>query len=157
MVPISQIFSRFPALSGTISKSLNKKVELVIEGEETELDKSVIEDLLDPLMHSVRNALDHGVESPEERIAAGKPEQGTVHLRASNEGQHDPHRDRDDGKGIDVDKVKHKAVERGLLHPARSSRIWRPSTLISRRDSAPPRRSPTSPAAAWVWTWFDAR
>ncbi len=117
MVPISQIFSRFPRLVRDLSKSLAKKVDLVIEGEETELDKSVIEDLLDPLMHSVRNALDHGVESPEARLAAGKPETGTVHLRASNEGNMIIIEIEDDGKGIDVEAVKKKAVERGLIHP----------------------------------------
>ncbi|MDR3146185.1 MAG: Hpt domain-containing protein, partial [Treponema sp.] len=78
MVPISQIFSRFPRLVRDLSKSLNKKINLVIEGEETELDKSVIEDLLDPIMHSVRNSVDHGIESVEERKAAGKPEEGMV-------------------------------------------------------------------------------
>jgi two-component system chemotaxis sensor kinase CheA len=119
MVPISQIFSRFPRLVRDLSKTLNKKVNLVIEGEETELDKSVIEDLLDPLMHSVRNALDHGVETPEERIAAGKPEEGTVLLRASNEGNMIIIEIMDDGKGIDVEAVQAKAVERGLIHPSK--------------------------------------
>lgn len=119
MVPISQIFSRFPRLVRDLSKSLNKKVNLVIEGEETELDKSVIEDLLDPLMHSVRNALDHGVESPEDRRAAGKPEEGTVMLRASNEGNMIIIEIADDGKGIDVEAVRNKAIERGLIHPSK--------------------------------------
>ena len=119
MVPISQIFSRFPRLVRDLSKSLNKKVNLVIEGEETELDKSVIEDLLDPLMHSVRNALDHGVESPAERRAAGKPEEGTVMLRASNEGNMIIIEIADDGKGIDVEAVRAKAIERGLIHPSK--------------------------------------
>jgi two-component system chemotaxis sensor kinase CheA len=119
MVPISQIFSRFPRLVRDLSKTLNKKVNLVIEGEETELDKSVIEDLLDPLMHSVRNALDHGVESPEERRAAGKPEEGTVLLKASNEGNMIIIEIADDGKGIDVEAVRTKAVERGLIHPSK--------------------------------------
>jgi len=119
MVPISQIFSRFPRLVRDLSKSLNKKVNLVIEGEETELDKSVIEDLLDPLMHSVRNALDHGVESPEDRKAAGKPEEGTVMLRASNEGNMIIIEIADDGKGIDVEAVRAKAIERGLIHPSK--------------------------------------
>ena len=119
MVPISQIFSRFPRLVRDLSKSLNKKVNLVIEGEDTELDKSVIEDLLDPLMHSVRNALDHGVESPEERKAAGKPEEGTVMLRASNEGNMIIIEIADDGKGIDVEAVRAKAIERGLIHPSK--------------------------------------
>lgn len=117
MVPINQIFSRFPRLVRDLSKSLDKKVNLVIEGEETELDKSVIEDLLDPLMHSVRNALDHGVEAPNVRLAAGKPEQGSVYLRASNEGNMILIEIEDDGKGIDVEAIKRRAVDRGLLHP----------------------------------------
>ncbi|HOZ72439.1 MAG TPA: chemotaxis protein CheA [Spirochaetales bacterium] len=120
MVPISQIFSRFPRLVRDLSKSLNKKVNLVIEGEDTELDKSVIEDLLDPLMHSVRNALDHGIESAAERKAAGKPEEGTVMLRASNEGNMIIIEISDDGKGIDVEAVRAKAIERGLIHPSKA-------------------------------------
>lgn len=119
MVPISQIFSRFPRLVRDLSKSLNKKINLVIEGEDTELDKSVIEDLLDPLMHSVRNALDHGIESPEARLAAGKPEEGTVLLKASNEGNMIIIEIVDDGKGIDVDAIREKAIERGLIHPSK--------------------------------------
>ncbi|MDR0408814.1 MAG: chemotaxis protein CheA, partial [Spirochaetaceae bacterium] len=117
MVPISQIFSRFPRLVRDLSKSLNKKINLVIEGEDTELDKSVIEDLLDPIMHSVRNSIDHGVESPAERIAAGKPEEGMVLLKAANEGNMIVIEIGDDGKGIDVEAVKSKAIERGLIHP----------------------------------------
>ena len=117
MVPISQIFSRFPRLIRDLSKSLNKKINLVIEGEETELDKSVIDDLLDPIMHSVRNSIDHGIESQEARKAAGKPEEGTVTLRAANEGNMILIEIADDGKGIDVEAVKAKAVERGILNP----------------------------------------
>ncbi|MEI6874733.1 MAG: chemotaxis protein CheA, partial [Spirochaetota bacterium] len=115
MVPISQIFSRFPRLVRDLTKSLNKKVNLVIEGEDTELDKSVIEDLLDPLMHAVRNGLDHGVEMPEERRAAGKNEEGIILLKASNEGNMIIIEIADDGKGIDIDAVRAKAVERGLV------------------------------------------
>jgi two-component system chemotaxis sensor kinase CheA len=117
MVPISQIFSRFPRLVRDLSKSLNKKINLVIEGEDTELDKSVIEDLLDPIMHSVRNSLDHGIESAEVRRAAGKPEEGRVLLKAANEGNMIVIEIADDGKGIDVESVKAKAVERGLISP----------------------------------------
>jgi len=120
MVPISQIFSRFPRLVRDLSKSLNKKINLVIEGEDTELDKSVIEDLLDPIMHSVRNSIDHGVEAPADRIAAGKDEEGTVLLKASNEGNMILIEIADDGKGIDVEAVKAKAVERGLIHPSKA-------------------------------------
>jgi two-component system chemotaxis sensor kinase CheA len=119
MVPVSQIFSRFPRLVRDLSKTLNKKVNLVIEGEDTELDKSVIEDLLDPLMHSVRNALDHGVETPEERIATGKSEEGTVLLKASNEGNMIIIEIADDGKGIDIEAIRAKAIEKGLIHPSK--------------------------------------
>ncbi|MDR1073863.1 MAG: chemotaxis protein CheA [Treponema sp.] len=117
MVPISQIFSRFPRLVRDLSKSLNKKINLVIEGEETELDKSVVEDLLDPIMHSVRNSIDHGIEEPAERKAAGKPEEGMVLLKATNEGNMIVIEIADDGKGIDVEGVKAKAIERGLINP----------------------------------------
>jgi len=117
MVPISQIFSRFPRLVRDLSKSLNKKINLVIEGEDTELDKSVIEDLLDPIMHSVRNSIDHGIESSEDRIKAGKPEEGMVLLKAANEGNMIVIEIADDGKGIDVEAVKAKAVDRGIISP----------------------------------------
>jgi two-component system chemotaxis sensor kinase CheA len=117
MVPISQIFSRFPRLVRDLSKTLGKKINLVIEGEETELDKSVIEDLLDPIMHSVRNSIDHGIESPAERKAAGKPEEGMVLLKAANEGNMIVIEIGDDGKGIDVEAVKANAIERGVIHP----------------------------------------
>ncbi len=120
MVPISQIFSRFPRLVRDLSRDLNKKVQLVIEGEETELDKSVIEDLLDPIMHCVRNALDHGIESPERRAELGKNAEGTVLLKASNEGNMIIIEISDDGHGIDVEAVKRKAVTRGILHPGKN-------------------------------------
>jgi len=117
MVPISQIFSRFPRLVRDLSKSLNKKIKLIIEGEDTELDKSVIEDLLDPLIHIVRNSVDHGIEPIEERQKAGKPEEGRLVLKASNEGNMIHIEISDDGKGIDVDSVREKAIERGVIHP----------------------------------------
>lgn len=117
MVPINQIFSRFPRVVRDLQKDLNKKIDLVIEGEDTELDKSVVEDLLDPIMHCVRNSVDHGIETPEERVKAGKPETGTVLLKASNEGNQIVIEIKDDGAGIDVAKVRKKAVEKGLIHP----------------------------------------
>ncbi len=117
MVPIAQIFSRFPRLVRDLSRSLNKQVQLVIEGEDTELDKSVIEDLLDPLIHCVRNAIDHGIESAEKRAAMGKPPEGRVLLRAKNEGNLIVIEIADDGAGIDLDAVHRRAVERGLIHP----------------------------------------
>lgn len=117
MVPISQIFSRFPRVVRDLSRDLDKKINLVIEGEETELDKSVIEDLLDPIMHCVRNSLDHGIETPSERVANGKDEEGTLLLKASNEGNMIVIDIIDDGKGIDVSRIREKAIERGLIHP----------------------------------------
>lgn len=120
MVPISQIFSRFPRLVRDLSHDLDKKIDLVIEGEETELDKSVIEDLLDPIMHCVRNAIDHGIESPERRTSVGKKETGTVLLKASNEGNMIVIEIGDDGHGIDVEAVKKKAISRGIIHPGKN-------------------------------------
>ncbi len=117
MVPINQIFSRFPRVVRDLQRDLNKKIDLVIEGEDTELDKSVVEDLLDPIMHCVRNSVDHGIETPEVRVANGKPETGTILLKASNEGNQIVIEVKDDGAGIDIEKVRKKAVERGLIHP----------------------------------------
>ncbi|MBS7260695.1 MAG: chemotaxis protein CheA [Treponema sp.] len=117
MVPINQIFSRFPRVVRDLQRDLNKKIQLVIEGEDTELDKSVVEDLLDPVMHCVRNSVDHGIEMPDVRLAAGKDETGTVLLKASNEGNMIVIEISDDGAGIDVEKVKAKAIEKGLIHP----------------------------------------
>jgi len=119
MVPISQIFNRFPRLVRDLCKSLNKKVSLTLEGEDTELDKSVIEDLLDPLIHIVRNAIDHGIEDPEYREKIGKDEDGTLVMSAHNEGNMIIIEVFDDGKGIDVETIKRKAVERGLIHPTK--------------------------------------
>jgi two-component system chemotaxis sensor kinase CheA len=120
MVPIAHVFSRFPRLVRDLSKNLGKAVELIIEGEETELDKSVIEDLIDPLIHCVRNSLDHGLEPSHERVEAGKTAEGHVILRARNEGNMIVIEVGDDGKGIDVEAIRKKAVERGLIHPSKN-------------------------------------
>ena len=115
MVPVSNVFQRFPRLVRDLSKKLNKKVKLIIEGEETEADKNVIESLSDPLIHIIRNSLDHGIEIPEERISKGKPETGTIILRAKHEADHVLIEVIDDGKGIDAEKVKIKAYQKGLI------------------------------------------
>ncbi|TVR02469.1 MAG: chemotaxis protein CheA [Spirochaetaceae bacterium] len=120
MVPIAQIFSRFPRLVRDLSRSLEKKIKLEIEGEDTELDKSVIEDLLDPLIHCVRNSIDHGIEAPADRLEAGKPEAGTVLLKAGNEGNMIVIEISDDGRGINVDKVRARAIDRGVIHPGKA-------------------------------------
>ncbi len=119
MVPISQIFDRFPRVVRDLQRDLNKKVNLQIEGADTELDKTVIDDLMDPIMHCVRNSVDHGIEEPEVRKAAGKSETGTVLLKAANEGNMIIIDIIDDGAGIDVAKVRQKAIEKGLIHPSK--------------------------------------
>ncbi|MBI9099380.1 MAG: chemotaxis protein CheA [Spirochaetaceae bacterium] len=120
MVQINQIFSRFPRLVRDMSKKLGKNINLNIVGEDTELDKSVIEELLDPLMHCVRNSLDHGIENPDIRESAGKPEEGTILLSARNEGNLIVIEITDDGAGIDVDIVREKAIKRGVIHPTKN-------------------------------------
>ena len=117
MVPISQIFSRFPRLIRDVSKSLHKNVKLEIRGEDTELDKSVIDDLLDPLIHCVRNSVDHGIESPEARASQGKAREGLIVLSASNEGNMIVIEIEDDGQGIDVESVHTRAIDKKLIHP----------------------------------------
>lgn len=115
MVPIESVVSRFPRMIRDISKKLNKKMELYMTGEETELDRTVIDEIGDPLMHILRNAADHGLESNEERVKAGKPETGSIRLDAYQEGNNVVIEVKDDGKGIDVEKVKRKAVEKGTI------------------------------------------
>ncbi|WP_457681728.1 chemotaxis protein CheA [Thermovibrio sp.] len=123
MQPIRKIFSKFPRLVRDLARKLNKKVQLVIEGEDTELDRSILDKLEDPLIHLVRNALDHGVEPPEERVAKGKPEVGTVRLFAYHEGDHIIVGIQDDGRGIDPEKVKKKALEKGLITPEQAAQM----------------------------------
>lgn len=117
MVPIESVVSRFPRMIRDISKKLDKKMELYMSGEETELDRTVIDEIGDPLMHMLRNAADHGLESNEERIRAGKPEVGSIFLNAYQDGNNVVIEVRDDGKGIDVEKVKKKALEKGTITP----------------------------------------
>jgi len=115
MVPIGSTFSRFRRLVRDLSSELGKKVLLTTEGAETELDKTMIDRLNDPMVHMIRNAIDHGVEMPDERAAAGKPEEGTVHLSAVHSGANVLITIRDDGKGLDPSVIRRKAVERGLI------------------------------------------
>lgn len=114
MQPISKVFSKFPRLVRDLSRESHKQIELLMSGEETELDKSVIEEIGDPLVHIIRNSCDHGIELPEVRQAAGKPAKGTIHLDASQEGSNIVIRITDDGKGLDQEGIREKAIERGL-------------------------------------------
>ncbi|GIF24212.1 two-component system chemotaxis sensor kinase CheA [Actinoplanes tereljensis] len=115
MQPIEHIWSKLPRVIRDLSNSLGKKVELVMQGKETELDRSLLEAVKDPLTHLVRNAVDHGIEEPERRLAAGKSAEGTLTLRAYHEGGHVAVEVADDGAGLDVDRIAQKAVEKGLL------------------------------------------
>ncbi len=115
MVPIKTVFSRFPRLVRDLSRKSGKKIDLIIEGEETELDKSLVEMIGDPILHLIRNAVDHGQETPEERRAVGKPEVGKIWLRAFHEGNSVIIEVEDDGRGIDPEKIKKKAVEKGII------------------------------------------
>lgn len=115
MLPISFCFNRFPRLVHDLSSKLGKHIQLKVTGEQTELDKTVLEKITDPLVHLVRNSLDHGIESPGERCAAGKPETGTIHLEASHEGGSVVIRISDDGRGLDTQRILAKARERGLV------------------------------------------
>ncbi|PKM35709.1 MAG: chemotaxis protein CheA [Gammaproteobacteria bacterium HGW-Gammaproteobacteria-10] len=115
MLPISFVFSRFPRLVHDLSSKLGKKIELQLIGEHTEVDKTVVELISDPLVHLVRNSLDHGIETPDERIAAGKQETGTVTLEAYHRGGNIVIEVSDDGRGLDKDKLRTKALEKGLI------------------------------------------
>ncbi len=117
MVPIESVVSRFPRMIRDLNKKLNKKMELHMTGEETELDRTVIDEIGDPLQHLLRNAADHGLESNEERLALGKEEVGQIYLDAYQDGNNVNIVVRDDGAGIDVEKVKQKAIEKGSITP----------------------------------------
>ncbi|WP_163499946.1 hybrid sensor histidine kinase/response regulator [Helicobacter suis] len=115
MQPIGKVFNKFPRMVRDLSRELGKSIDLVIDGEETELDKSIVEEIGDPLIHIIRNSCDHGIEKPEDRKMLGKPETGRVELSAYNEGNHIVIKITDDGAGMDPQKLKAKAVEKGII------------------------------------------
>ena len=115
MLPIGKVFNKFPRMIRDLSRELGKKIELEISGEETELDKSIVEEIGDPLVHIIRNSCDHGVEDIEKRVAAGKSETGTIGLKAYNEGNHIVIQITDDGAGMDPDFLKAKSIEKGVI------------------------------------------
>ncbi len=123
MMPFSTISSRYPRLVRDISRKLAKDVHFIVEGEDTEADKNIIESLADPLVHILRNSLDHGIESPAERVQAGKPAQATLRLRASQEADKVVILVSDDGRGIDPEKIKRKAYEKGLIDETALERL----------------------------------
>ncbi|MFP5340435.1 MAG: chemotaxis protein CheA, partial [Gammaproteobacteria bacterium] len=123
MQPIKKVFGRFPRLVRDLARSLKKEINLELVGEETDLDKNLVEALADPLVHLVRNAVDHGIEMPEEREAAGKPRTGRVVLSAEQEGDHILLIISDDGKGMDANVLRAKAVEKGMLEKDAADRL----------------------------------
>ena len=123
MVPIQMVFSRFPRLIRDMAERKNKKVNLVIEGVETEIDKGMVDDIFDPLIHILRNSIDHGIEMPEERLKMGKPETGKMVLKATHEGDSIVIELTDDGKGIDIDALKKKALESGFITSDTASKL----------------------------------
>jgi two-component system chemotaxis sensor kinase CheA len=123
MQPIGVVWNKFPRVVRDMSVSLGKQIELVMDGAETELDRTIIEAIRDPLMHIVRNSCDHGLELPDDRVSAGKPPQGKLLLRAFHEGGQVNIEISDDGAGIDVARVKQKAIEKGLLRPEQAAKL----------------------------------
>ncbi|WP_202843553.1 chemotaxis protein CheA [Luteimonas saliphila] len=123
MQPVGRVFARFPKLARDVARQLQKQVQLEVSGAETELDRNLVEALADPLVHLVRNAIDHGIEMPEVRRRAGKPEQGQVRLSAQQEGDHVAIEVRDDGAGIDPDKIRRLAVEKRLVEDDVAARL----------------------------------
>ena len=129
MVPIETVFRKFPRLVRDVAHNLQKEVELVLCGQETEVDKTMVEMIADPLVHLVRNSLDHGLEKPEVRSAAGKPRAGTIRLEARQEGDQILVGVSDDGAGIDPDRIGKKALEKGLVSPERLRALSRREIL----------------------------
>ncbi|MGR9046717.1 MAG: chemotaxis protein CheA, partial [Gammaproteobacteria bacterium] len=123
MQPIKKVFGRFPRVVRDLARSLNKEIRLELVGEETDLDKNLVEALADPLVHLIRNAVDHGIENPEARLAAGKPREGLVILTAAQQGDHIELSIKDDGKGMNADALRAKVIEKGLMDPESAARL----------------------------------
>ncbi len=129
MVPVEQLFRRFPRVVRDVAKQCGKDVALELSGQNTDLDKGILDSLSEPLMHLVRNSVDHGIEPADERLTAGKPARGTVYLNAFHQGTQVVVEIRDDGRGIDPTRLRAQAVERGILKPAEAQRLTEQETL----------------------------
>ncbi len=129
MLPLEIVFSGFPRMVRDLARKAGKKIDFIIEGQETEIDRSVIEHIKDPLLHLLRNAVDHGIEPPEQRIALGKPETGRITLSAYHEQNHIVITVSDDGKGLDPTSIKRSAVERGIISSERAARLTDSETI----------------------------
>ncbi|MEW5961132.1 MAG: chemotaxis protein CheA, partial [Chloroflexota bacterium] len=129
MLPISYVFNKIPRLVRDLSRNAGKQVNLVVEGEDTELDRSLIEFIGDPLIHLLRNAMDHGIESPQTRVAAGKQPTGTIRLAAAHEEGHIVITVEDDGQGIDPERVRQAALKRGIITPEEANQLSRDEAI----------------------------
>ncbi|MEB3298265.1 MAG: chemotaxis protein CheA [Candidatus Sericytochromatia bacterium] len=123
MMPVERVFSRFPRMVRDLARELGKEVQLVVEGQETELDRLMIDEIADPLLHLLRNAVDHGLERGDDRELMGKPRVGTIRLAARHEGSHVIIEVQDDGKGLDPDRIRRKAIEKGLISQDEAMRL----------------------------------
>ena len=123
MQPIKKVYGKFPRVVRDMARTLNKEINLELRGEDTEVDKNLVEMLNDPLVHLVRNSCDHGIEMPEARVAAGKPRAGTVLLTAEQAGDHILLTISDDGAGMDADVLRRKAVEKGMMDAEQAARM----------------------------------
>jgi two-component system chemotaxis sensor kinase CheA len=129
MVPVEQMFRRLPRVARDTAKAVGREVNVVIEGGNTDLDKSILDALAEPMMHLLRNAIDHGIEPPAERVEAGKPAEGTIRLDAYHQGNQVVIEISDDGRGIDIPKVVSSAVQRGILQPEQAIRMAESESL----------------------------
>lgn len=129
MIKIGKVFNKFPRVVRDLAKETGKNIQLIIKGEETELDKTLIEEINDPLVHLIRNSADHGIEKPADRKKIGKNEKGTITLAAEHEGNNIIISIEDDGKGIDPDKIRDKAISKGLITPERAKELSRQEIL----------------------------
>ncbi len=129
MVPVERTFNRFPRMVRDLAKKLDKSIDLIVSGEETEVDRTVIDEIGDPLIHLIRNSIDHGIESKSERLSKGKPELGSVHLRAYPDGNSVVLEVEDDGNGIDPDKIAQKALEKGLFEREELDAMTKPEII----------------------------
>ncbi|OPY29876.1 MAG: chemotaxis protein CheA [Methanocella sp. PtaU1.Bin125] len=130
MLPVDNVFNRFPRIVRDLAKKEGKEIELIIEGQDTELDRTVLDEISDPLNHMIRNAVDHGIEAPDVRVAAGKPACGTIRLIARRERSNVIIEIIDDGKGIDVGRVKRKAVDRGIITQAQADSMSQDEAVL---------------------------
>ncbi|RLJ71126.1 two-component system chemotaxis sensor kinase CheA [Hydrogenivirga caldilitoris] len=130
MQPVKRLFQKFPRVVRDLARMLGKEVELVLEGEDAEMDKTVLEKLEEPLIHLIRNAVDHGIELPDERVRLGKPRKGTVKLSAYYHGDRIFIEIADDGRGIDIERVKKKALEKGIISPDRAEKMTEKDLLF---------------------------